>query len=317
MFLRSRRSRWIPFLFLLGSLSAFADYCGGILQLESISGASKKYALPQGASVRLREEGTENAWDMVFIGRTFRLDRSTQDFAFFESKTSMVHFFDAKKIRIETLGEDGSGTSYGKIAPLVRSRNQQGNTCAAYAIFNCFRQLHELGHTGNGNLAVVLADEGDRQDFLAALINELYIVATQGREMAATVRQSAHRLGFSAEEVMGPTLPGTVLGDLEQGRPVLLRFDCGQTQCELPYRVLDHSEGQRLSTQLWQPRKGREPTPGGHAILLSGVFSAADGTRWIVAHDPNFQAPRLWPVANLDRFDEARIRAWIIREKTP
>jgi hypothetical protein len=309
-----RRFRY-SLIFLFWSLSALADYCGGLLQVEIVSNVSKKYALGQGAKVILREQGRNTPFEAIFFGRSVRLNGTTHEYVFYEWKSGTIHLVEPQNVRVTSLGEDGSGVAYGKIAPIVRSRNQQGPTCAAYTLFNCFRQLNTgVRVRGNGVLAKTLEDEGSRQDFLASMIDKLYVSSQNGTTLDQTVRAQAERFGLLVQEVKGAVLPETVIKNLENGWPVLLRFTCGTDMCQMPFTMIQHSSGEFFSNRLWQPIAAGQKSNGGHAVLLSGIFEAG-GKRSIIVSDPNFQAARFWPIENLNRWQSADLRAWTIFEK--
>jgi hypothetical protein len=291
---------------------ALADYCGGLLDLEIVSHAGEKYLLERGTETVLHEEGNPVPTRMTFVGRTIGPTEETREFAFYDWKEKRLHLIEAQKIRIRTLSTDGDAIAEGEIAPVVRSRNQAGGTCAAYALYNCFHQLRAI-RSGNENLGKIFATEETRNGFQADLVHELYKKSENSANLDQILREHAAKFGFQVRETKGAGLSASVVHDLEMGYPVVIRFDCGPEACNMPVEYLDHRTQSKLSSTMWQPNPVREKSAAGHAVLLSGIFRSG-GVDSIIVTDSNFEAPRLWPVTNLDMHFSADLRAWTLFE---
>ncbi|MBI3543739.1 MAG: hypothetical protein HY075_10750 [Deltaproteobacteria bacterium] len=66
-----------------------------------------------------------------------------------------------------------------------------------------------------------------------------------------------------------------------------------------------------MTRKLWTPKKWLQRRKGGHMVLALGVFEV-NGERKILVTDPNWQAPRLWDLDELDKAKGASIRAFVV-----
>ena len=132
------------------------------VSLSDLSG-TKKYPAIVGGELDILLPNTKETKKAVFIGRNLRLDGSTKKFSFFVPSENIIHVLRPSELTIELNGKVIDGD---RLQPVVAGINQEDGTCAAYSIFNCMRQLHYDGRTGNGKLEAWLAEEPGRHRLL-------------------------------------------------------------------------------------------------------------------------------------------------------
>lgn len=301
----------VRFIFLtLFGFSLLANSAGASTQckayLGSQLGARYKLEIGQVLEIEIIKNGRAERQIVSFLGKARHIDGSI----------SGAFFFNAEKMRIEFIGiehiqffERTNLIDLDEVAPIVRSINQQGGTCAAYAIFNCFRQLYEDGYLGNGMLAHHLGDEASRNRFFVRINSDYY---SDGNHRGVE-DDVARELGFEIQRL--DTRNAQSLADhlrrlSSNPWPVLLYFDVNSSMSETPYIIYNHMTDSVADKRLWQPRPSGNSSPGGHQILVIKTFVDTKGKEWLLVVDSNWQAPRLWDIQALRHIHAARIGGW-------
>jgi len=251
--------------------------------------------------------------DAVFLGRLVLLDGVSKDVALYEPATQIVHLIPLEKL---TLHSDGEAVDGSLLQPIVMSINQEGGTCAAFSIFNCFRQLHLSAIEGNGNLASQLSSEMGRAALLTRVINKVYI---ENRGNTAVLEELATAYGYKIYVV--PTdkpaqFAAAVAKYLKTGWPTLLRFETPSAMSETPYKIVSQRDGKVYDRRLWLPKGRFQFKKSSHLVLGLAVFEAG-GEQWILVLDPNWQAPRLWKLSELDKMGSADMAAYVLWQEKP
>jgi hypothetical protein len=226
-----------------------------------------------------------------------------------------IHYMSEDQIHMMEASESWI-ISASQTRSLIRSVNQEGGTCAAYAIFNGLHHLYSRNCMGReGALHVRMIDEPARNRLYVRIDNRYY----KDPWHVGTETEVAKELGFRIAE-LETSSPEALKADVkrytEQNWPVLLRFDVGMAMSTTPYQILHHPQNQIADQRLWLP-KGSEAKKGGHQILLLKVFSDPTGQEWILVVDSNWQAPRLWKIQELDKLYSANLAGWALWQDAP
>jgi hypothetical protein len=270
-----------------------------------------------GSKVHIVPGGGRAPFNATFIGRSVTVN-GKEYYAFFKEGSSSEIFVipPTDSIRIESM--NGQALTSKSFRSTVHSINQVGETCAAYSVFNCFRQLQIHGKQGNGNLNTKLRDEVERVSFLTGLINDLYIEARGSSNLEKVIQNKAAEHGFEVTNIPGMSrkFKQWMIESLEKGQPVVLRYNHGRDVQEMPYSIVElaHQNGKTYAQTLWLPVKPGEASTGGHAVLATGYFEH-HGEHYVIISDPNFAHPRLWNVNLFDRGYIANMHGWAISEK--
>lgn len=313
-----RSYKFVFLAFVLSILTRFVEANTACdIHIQKLS-SSTRYSLSIGdeVEVQLEKNGELKTFRANFLGLSRYIDGSS----------SGVFVFDAKELRIHFVGMDSvsffqnhNGLNVAvpssAVAPIVRSINQQGGTCAAFAIFNCMRQLYLNGFEGNGMVHHHMQSEPSRTRFWAKIDHDYY---GDGNYRDAE-HNIALELGFKKESM--DTRSAEKMADFmraysEAGFPFLIFFDVGAQMWRTPYVIYSHVAEQESDRRLWTPSENGRHS-GGHQILGVKVFTDTEGKEWIVVVDSNWQAPRLWPIEELSKYRSGRIGGWGISQVGP
>ena len=314
--MRLSQASLLLLLLCLHASSAWATICEKFLIEANAVAASTKYRLAPGEAVKMQFGDEPAQVAAVFLGRLVPLDGVAKEFAFYEPGRQLVHLILIEKTNIQR--PTGEGISADDTAPLVRSINQEGGTCAAYSMFNCMRQMQLLGQDGNDVLKTELESEQGRSGLLVRIVNQLYIEKQNSSDVLTGLTT---KYGYKSYEIpwngKKSDLKDAIIKYLNSGWPILLKFDVPKTMSTTDYTIIDHAKEKELSKNLWVP-KGIMPGKGqSHMVTVLGIFET-DGKQMLLISDPNFQAPRLWDIDELKKANSASIQAYVIwAEKKP
>jgi hypothetical protein len=270
-----------------------------------------------GAHVHVKPKGQEAGFDATFAGRTHST-QNKESYLFFKSGSpDELHIAENDPVRLQY--SNGTPIPSFWIRSSPQSACQNGNTCAAYATFNALRHAQHIGLRGNGLLARKMNSEVERDAFLESIIGRLYGNNNRARNLDEAVSTYAQSFGYHSLSFSPWThnFKETMLKELKNGWPVIMRFDIGMAQTPTPYRLLELSGAKNYVDRLWIPRHAsdfKRPDGIGHAVLATGTFEH-NGKHYIIVVDSNWNQPRLWDADLLDRADDANMRAWVIYHK--
>ena len=292
--------------------------CRAVVQ----AAVGKAYALELGQhlDLEIRSPGSQTGPGVktsraVCLGRCVSLDHRDVGAFFFDATAMRIHYFPAEAIEIISQADE-SVIPLTKLAPVIRSVNQEGGTCAAYAIYNGTRQLFAQGFLGNGMIANHMADEVSRGRYLVRVAMDYY----GDDSHLGTESNIAKELGFevSSLSVNSPIVLAELIRESSsRGWPMLIRFDVGKPMSETPYTVFDHANQVESTRRLWLPRPPHGNSSGGHQIMVLKTFVDPTGQEWMLVVDSNWQAPRLWKIQELNSVSSANIRGWTLWQKGP
>lgn len=273
--------------------------------------ASPRFALDIGApiNIELEIEGTTKKIKANFLGISKYIDGTSSGAFFFDAKEKIIHFIGIGDVKFyqDTLGQQME-VPENFLAPIVRSINQQGGTCAAFAIFNCMRQLFINGDEGNGMIFHHMDSEPARLRFWERIRHDYY---GDGNHRDAE-HNIAKELGFKKVNInnYSPQKMAEFLREYSKaGWPFILYFDVGEAMSITPYRIYNHVTQTMADQRLWTPSTTGRGS-GGHQIIGVKVFIDTQGQEWIVVVDSNWQAPRLWKIQELNNIRLGGIGGW-------
>jgi hypothetical protein len=270
-----------------------------------------------GSKVHIVPGGGRAPFNATFIGRSVSVE-GRDYYAFFKEGSSSEIFVipPSDSIRIKSM--NGKALTSNSFRSTAFGLSQTGGTCAAYALYNCFRQLDIHQKNGNGDLKKWLKDEPSRVSFLMGLVNDLYIEARGSSNLEKIIQKKATELGFEVTDIPGTSrkFKQWMIESLQKGWPVLFRFSHGRTEQEMSYRIVNlaSKDDKPYPTHLFLPVKPGELSVGGHAVLATGYFEH-NGEHYVIVSDPNFGHPRLWNVDLFDRGYIANMHGWALSEK--
>lgn len=292
------------------SIARAADFCERYLvDAGAVAKAPGAYGLARGDRVKLRA-GAAQPVNAVFLGRLVGLDNTTVDLAFYDPTAALIHVIPKDRISI-TRGTPTETIAIEDTSPAVRSVNQEGATCAAYSMFNCLRQMQYDGHEGNKKLKDAISNEPGRLSFVVRAVTRLYSDHVADLmtldELATTYGFKIYKIPYSSAK----ELKSEVLKYLGQGWPITLAFDVPNDMTTTPYTIIDHSNDKPLDRRLWKPKGMLQGRNSRHMIVALGAFEV-DGKTMILVSDPNWQAPRLWDLDDLDRANPSSMDAIVL-----
>ncbi len=250
--------------------------------------------------------------DLSFLGLGRNLDGSPLGAFFFDPQRMQIDFIPITEIQFYSA--DQTPLDINRIAPVVRSINQEGGSCAAYAIFNGVHQLCRMNSIGNGMIVHHLADETGRNRLFTRITMEYYGDETH----VGTEHEIARELGYEMERLNTRSvrdLADSLRRAAESNWPSFLYFDVGPEMWRTPYVIVNQSSGEKADQRLWLPKDSASRKYAGHQILVVKTFEDAEGQEWIEVIDSNWQAPRLWKIGALDRLESGEIGGWTVWQK--
>jgi hypothetical protein len=303
----------LSFLFLQSAIASASLPC-----LFTVSQLGQNKSLLIGSEGNFQGSGqlSNLSGEMNFLGISRRIDGSTGGLFFFDPAQNRIHYIPQSLV---VVNETGTARTLGvsELEPVVRSINQEGGTCASYAMFNCFHQLYASNRLGNGMMVHHMENEASRQRFYTKNIMRYYGSASHvGAEsdVAKALGYVTKSFKTSSPKALAESLSQASAG----GWPSLLRFDVGKEMAQTSYEIFNHETQEVASRKLWLPtRDGR--SSGGHQIMALRLFIEASPakTPWLVVVDSNWQAPRLWRVSELNQLQRARIAGWTLSQPNP
>lgn len=251
--------------------------------------------------------------DAKFLGQIIDYDGTPEDFAFYDHTTSSVHIFPADNTLFsDSIGSDVVEVDLVRPETVAKTERQVGGTCAAYAIYNCQRQMLYQGHEGNGRNTEELATEESRAEALRLSIHNYY---DDGWHLDG-IDQMTGRLGYHNVEIpnSNPQEFRRLVIEEAISHAVLIRFDVPPRMGRTFHSTFDHELGENLDRRIWIPRGEGEEKKGGHMILISGAFRGPAGNTYLLVQDSNWHTIRLWDSRILTtRMFSAHLRAWSVR----
>lgn len=297
-------------LLLLLSNLALSSEC--IVRVDNILSRSNQdsIGLRVGDKVELQIEREVPIKNASFLGQLIGLDGKPQDYAFLDHINSTVHIFPEQKVNFTDLYNNPKSVQEIDPEKLVKTQQQEGGTCAAFAIFNCQRQMLYSGHKGNGKNAKELSSESERIKTIVKAVDDYYIDGN----FRDAIEEMAERLGYKVGEISRSSTQKFKEGILNNAHkhPILIRFDVQKKMGKTLHSTIDHGSGETLSTKIWQPTASGEPSGGGHMILITGAVKGPTGKTYLVVQDANWHTIRLWDADLLDRLNSASLRAWTV-----
>ena len=155
--------------------NALAAACVEFLQVSEAASEATVDAVKRimpGSPVAFKVSSEKSSQPGVFLGRTIAVDGKPVAIAVFDESQQVMHFFPEKETTVTVSG--GAAAPKEQLFPLVESYLQSGPTCAAYAMFNCFRQLELIGAAPEAGLEKKFETETSRLAFLAKSLVTIY-----------------------------------------------------------------------------------------------------------------------------------------------
>lgn len=245
----------------------------------------------------------------IFLGLLRRIDGTYDDLAVFVPTEQRIVLIPSSWVDIRT-ADLNFGVNLANLFPVPRSVNQQGGTCAAYAIFNAFRQLRYRDIKGNGMIEQHFATEESRHRFLTQVHYDYYSDSNWKDAVANTTRET----GIAFYDISTNSVSGfqTELRKyLAQGLPVLVRFDVAKTMAQTPYTLFEYSKNAATDRLLWLPADSSGSSNGGHQVVALGTF-VHGVNEYVIILDSNWQAPRIWDMREFEKLYSAGIRANVL-----
>jgi len=309
------KSRFLIAL-IFGCFQLAADYswasqiCTGMLATIV---PENPYALEIGDVFEVQFPGSKDTRQVHFLGASRLLDGTVGGYIFFDPRKREIHHYPLRQM--EFLGPDSKPIADDDLESIVRSIDQEGGTCAAYAIFNCMHQLYVSSQLGNGTIVHHMSNEANRQRFYVRIHTEYYGDDTHiGAE-----DEIAKGLGYAIVSLDSSNISKfteAVRHSSSLGWPMIISFEVGRRMSETPYKILDHQTGQTADRRLWVPQDG-SGSSGGHQILFLRTFKDLTGNEWIVVVDSNWQGPRLWSIKELNHMHTGNVQGWTVWQDKP
>ncbi len=304
------------------SFSSWADTCDSFFKVTISKKLNQISKLDPGSGVQI-DMGSKGKLNGYFLGRLLSVQGETTEAAFFitDGGTVGIHYFKIEKLDLSEI-ENGLEDSF----RVVRSFNQEGGTCAAYSLYNCMRQLDERKVIQGDAFSKEMVDEDSRTHLIVRAVNHIY--ADSGSSFEGAIRKWAEKYSLKLNVIEGSGVPNyfnpfnwfqpksknafrdSILKEVVEGRPVLIRFDCPKNMTTCSYSMVDNEKASENVVKLWLPKNEGETKSAGHAVVLTGIFSDSNGKTFLLVSDPNWQVVRLWNVEELDKVDAANMKAW-------
>ena len=300
-------SIFLFFSIFIGELNCFANpQCAIViskaaegLHYDLMLGRELEYSLPENPIQKNKG---------IFLGLLRRLDGSFDDIAIFDPTLQRIALVPSPWITV-TKAEFNSAVNLTHLFPVPRSVNQQGGTCAAFAIFNAFRQLAYRNIKGNGMIEQYFATEESRLRFQTRVHYDYYSDNTWTDAVSNITKEA----GIAYYDIPTNSVEGfqaKLREYLGYGLPVLVRFDVAKTMSETPYTLFEYSKNATTDRRLWLPTKSGESL-GGHMVIALGTF-VDNHKEYVIILDSNWQAARIWEMKEFENLYTANIRATVL-----
>lgn len=299
---------------ILSTFSTCAYATDGIINIWAAARTTGKYSLRTGDPATIQTQAEKAPINARFLGRIVRPDGVTTDYAYFESSKKIVHMIPASRMSLQPT--NSGKFSVETLFPIVRSVEQEGETCMAYTLYNSMRQLDAVNGDKSHRLTKDLASEGGRMNFIVRMINEYYIESTGYDKKVMEFLNN--RYGVNVERVDPKQgvqkIQYAVTSALKRGIPVLMTFEIPKNMWTTDYLIRNYGTHKTEDRRLWQPKEAENKSFGGHAVLGVSMFQDDNGEWFIVVVDPNWELPRLWRVSELSKIRGASMTFWTIRD---
>lgn len=247
---------------------------------------SDVYEVGVGSKVTLDFSDQRKKLDSIFLGKMVGGEKGNEYLFLDEGKTK-IYMIDSPSVKFNTRK---------KLHEIIHPIDQGGETCAAYAIFHFWRQMHTVGFKGIGDLSETMSSERGRIRFLETSIESYYI--SNVAELDKIMKDDGKRFGFKckAQTFKDPKLAGEFLFNKASfGKPVMFDFNIGSDMVTSTYEVSDYENPGDIDPRLWVPRLVGQRANGGHVIVAAGAF-IAKGRKKILIIDSDWAEPRVWDI---------------------
>lgn len=262
----------------LWSVSGFAGVSVQFVE-KSPSGV---FAAGTGSRIQVQIDGQAPV-EGIFLARVEKFEAPAQ---------WMILLDDAKKIYLVdekdlvNVPRDVDG-----FQKFVHPMDQEGGTCAAYAMYHMTMQLEKDGQAKLG-----LDDEG-RMKLFAYYVSEYYLDGARRESVEKILDSMGKKFGFKCDTHRFDDSAKAlefVQARFSEGRPLLVEFDVGTDMVNSSYTTVDYAHATvAQDPRLWVPRQVGQRDGGGHAIVLASGFSD-HGHAMAVVLDSDWATPRIW-----------------------
>ena len=243
------------------------------------------FAVGPGSKIRIAFDHQAPV-DGTFLARVERPGESAQ-WMVLQSDTKRISLIAETTL---TVVPENSDSFQKLVAPI----DQQGGTCAAFAMYHMTLQLEK------DRIVKLGLNEEDRMKLLSNYISEYYLDLRRQDSVEKIMDSTGIKYGFkcSTKKFTEYTKALSFLQkSFAAGQPVLTEFEVGTDMVDAHYSIADDkTPGVIEDPRLWIPRSTGQRDGGGHAIVLAAGF--VDGGRDLaLALDSDWGSPRVWDLA--------------------
>ena len=224
--------------------------------------------------------------DGIFLARVERPEAQAQ-WMILQSDTKRITLINENSL---TLVPENVDSFQKLVAPI----DQEGGTCAAFAMYHMTIQLEK------DRIVKLGLDEEARMKLLSYYISEYYLDLRRQDSVEKILDSTGTKYGFkcNTKKFTDATKALAFLQkNFAAGQPVLTEFEVGTDMVDAHYSIADDkTPGIVEDPRLWIPRATGQRDGGGHAIVLVAGF--VDGGRNLaLALDSDWGSPRVWDLA--------------------
>ena len=271
----------IATLFLVASTSAFA----GVNITFTKKNAVGAFAAATGSKIEIQFENQAPVQG-TFLARVEKQGDGAE-WMVLENSKKTITLIDESSLTSIPLQLD----SYQK---LVGPIDQEGGTCAAFAMYHMTIQLEK------DRIVKLGLDETGRMKLLSYYISEYYLDARRQDSVEKILDSTGTKYGFKCNTKKFTDYSKAlafIQTSFAAGQPVLTEFDVGSDMVTSRYSIVDFEKnGSVEDPRLWVPRESGQRDGGGHAIVLAAGFVDAGRNQALVL-DSDWSAPRVWDLA--------------------
>jgi hypothetical protein len=198
-------------------------------------------------------------------------------------------------------------TGLERVQKLMHPIDQEGGTCAAFAMYHMTMQLEK-----DGLVKLGLDDDG-RMKLLSYYINEYYLDGSRRESIEKILGSMGKKFGFKCNtKRFGDSSAALayVSENFAAGKPLLVEFDVGTDMVNSSYATVDYAHpGSVDDPRLWVPRQVGQRDGGAHAIVLATGFTDR-GHAMALVLDSDWAQPRIW---DLEAYLPARARMDLVQ----
>lgn len=258
-----------------------------------------------------------NTAEGVFLGRFIETKSfKTSNFAFYDYEAGKVYLIEESKMKIRFGDEEIPNK---KIQPIIESNDQEGESCAAYAITYFLKQLKLNGFVGTGKLGEKLKTSAGAEDLMAIAMNDYYM--SKGANFEGVFKKLADDYGLNCHELKYKDPAGfvkAIKSAITKGSPVIIEFNIGPYMITTDHQWVDLNEKFGKDRRLWIPRAVGEKNTGGHAVVAREFFTSPSGREKLLIGDSDWgKRAVIWDIENyiLDRKNSSKMQAHVCFEK--